>query len=300
MKKNTGKIFTKIKENQIFFLNLPMLIYLSLVLVGPMIWGIGMSFTSKTIGGPAIFNGLSNFKNLLSDPEYISSILNTLKYTVGSLIGKVFFGTIMALALNRDFKGKNIVRALLMIPWALPNIVVVLNWKLIFSATGGVANHLLKLMGLISSDVVWFGSPQLSMFIIVLANVWRGTPFFGISILAKLQTIPKEYYEAAEVDGASRFQQFIHITLPEIKDVLLLSTLMSSIWTMNEFETVWLLTGGGPAGTTQVMNVFSYKTAMTRMQLGKGMAVSVLALPVFILIISKLSKKMIGENKYEK
>ncbi len=297
MKKMASRIKNIVKENQVFFLNAPMLIYLFLVLVAPMLWGIGLSFTNKTIGGPASFNGLSNFKSLLTDPEYLNSILNTIKYTFFSLIGKVIFGTIMALALNRKFKGRNLVRALLMIPWALPNIVVVLNWKLIFSSAGGVANHILNLLGIVNGEVVWFGSAGLAMIIIVLANIWRGTPFFGISILAKLQTIPQEYYEAAEMDGASKIHQFIHITLPEIKDVILLSTLMSSIWTMNEFETVWLLTGGGPSGTTQVMNVFSYVTAMTRMQLGKGMAVSVIALPIFILIIAKLSKKMLGENK---
>lgn len=276
--------------------NAPLVIYLLCVLAGPIIWGISLSFTDKTIGGDATFIGLQNYIKLLGDKEYLRSILNTLSFTFFSILGKMFFGVLMALALNINFKGRNIVRALLLIPWTLPNIVAVLNWRWIFSSTGGIANHLLKTLGLIDKDLVWFGSAGLAMVTIIVANVWRGTPFFGISILAKLQTIPKDYYEAAAIDGANIWQQFWYVTLPQIKDVIMLSTLMSTIWTLNEFESVWLLTGGGPNGSTQVMNVFSYKTAMTSMQLGKGIAVSILAMPILILLIHMLSKKMIDND----
>lgn len=279
-----------------YMVNAPLIIYLLCVLVGPMIWGVSLSFTNKTIGGSAEFNGLSNYISLLKNPEYRLSILNTVKFTVFSIAGKAFFGVLMALALNVEFRGRNLVRALLLIPWTLPNIVAVLNWRWIFSATGGIANYLLKSVHLIDKDLVWFGSAGLAMATIIVANVWRGTPFFGISVLAKLQTIPNDYYEAAAIDGATLWQKFRYITLPEIKDVLLLSTLMSTIWTINEFESVWLLTGGGPNGSTQVMNVFSYKTAMKSMQLGKGIAVSILAMPVLILLINLLSRKMLGND----
>lgn len=276
--------------------NAPLIIYLLCVLVGPMIWGVSLSFTDKTIGGGAEFNGLANYISLLKNPEYRMSIWNTVKFTVFSIAGKAFFGVLMALALNVEFKGRNLVRALLLIPWTLPNIVAVLNWRWIFSATGGIANYLLRSLHLIDKDLVWFGSAGLAMGTIIVANVWRGTPFFGISVLAKLQTIPNDYYEAASIDGATLWQKFRYITFPEIKDVLMLSTLMSTIWTINEFESVWLLTGGGPNGSTQVMNVFSYKTAMKSMQLGKGIAVSILAMPVLILLINVLSRKMLGND----
>lgn len=154
----------------------------------------------------------------------------------------------------------------------------------------------MKSAGLIEKDIVWFGTATLALITIVIANVWRGTPFFGISILAKLQTIPDDYYEAAKIDGAGVFQRFFYITLPQIKDTLLLSTLMSCIWTINEFETVWLMTGGGPNGSTQVMNVYSYKTAMASMQLGKSIAVSVLAMPVFLILIHFISKKTLNNE----
>lgn len=278
-------------------INVPLIVYLCCVLVFPVCWGIYISFTNKTIGGDASFIGLRNYERLLKDPEYIRSIVNTLKFTVISILAKTLLGTAMAMALNVDFKGRNICRALLMIPWTLPNIVVVYNWRWIFDANSGIANHLLKSLGLIDKNLVWFGSAGLAMLTIIIANVWRGTPFFGISILAKLQTISDSYYEAAQIDGANALQRFLYVTLPEIKDVIILSAMMSTIWTINEFETVWLLTGGGPNGSTEVMNVYSYKTAMRSMQLGRGIAVSVLALPVFILLISLLIRRMLPEEE---
>lgn len=279
-----------------YAVNAPLIIYLLCVLAGPIIWGVSLSFTDKVIGGDAVFIGFRNYMELLTDKEYLHSIANTLGFTFCSIVAKCFFGILMALALNIDFRGRNVVRALLLIPWTLPNIVAVLNWRWIFSSTGGVANYVLKSLHLINSDLVWFGSAGLAMLTIIIANVWRGTPFFGISILAKLQTIPKDYYEAAAIDGANMWQRFRYVTLPQIKDVIMLSTLMSTIWTLNEFETVWLMTGGGPNGSTQVMNVFSYKTAMTSMQLGKGIAVAVLSMPVLIILINILSKKMLDQN----
>lgn len=256
-----------------------------------------MSFTNKTIGNPASFIGLKNYARLLGDPEYRRAILNTVFFTFISIAVKTVLGMLMALALNQKFKGRNAARALLMIPWTLPNIVVVYNWRWIFNSTGGIANHILKSLHIIDSDIIWFGSAGLAFATIIIANVWRGTPFFGVSILAKLQTIPKDYYEAADIDGANLWQKFRHITLPEVKDVTILSALMSTIWTINEFETVWLLTGGGPNGTTEVMNVYSYKTAMRSMMLGRGIAVAVLAMPILMILIGILTRRMLPEDE---
>lgn len=285
-------------ENRFAYLvNAPMIIYLACFLAFPMVWGLYMSFTNKTIGNPASFVGFKNYIRLLGDAEYRRSILNTVFFTAVSILVKTVLGMLMALSLNQKFKGRNIARALLMIPWTLPNIVVVYNWRWIFNSTGGIANYILKSLHITNTDIIWFGSTGLAMTTIIVANVWRGTPFFGVSILAKLQTIPKDYYEAAEIDGAGLWQKFRHITLPEVKDVTILSALMSTIWTINEFETVWLLTGGGPNGTTEVMNVYSYKTAMRSMMLGRGIAVAVLAMPVLMILISILTRRMLPEGE---
>lgn len=285
-------------ENRFAYLvNAPMIIYLACFLAFPMVLGLYMSFTNKTIGNPASFVGFKNYIRLLGDAEYRRSILNTVFFTAVSILVKTVLGMLMALSLNQKFKGRNIARALLMIPWTLPNIVVVYNWRWIFNSTGGIANYILKSLHITNTDIIWFGSAGLAMATIIVANVWRGTPFFGVSILAKLQTIPKDYYEAAEIDGAGLWQKFRHITLPEVKDVTILSALMSTIWTINEFETVWLLTGGGPNGTTEVMNVYSYKTAMRSMMLGRGIAVAVLAMPVLMILISILTRRMLPEGE---
>ena len=280
-----------------YIVNAPMIIYLACFLAFPMIWGLYMSFTNKTIGNPASFVGLKNYIRLLGDPEYRRSILNTVFFTAISIAVKTVLGMLMALSLNQKFKGRNVARALLMIPWTLPNIVVVYNWRWIFNSTDGIANHIFKSLHITNSDIIWFASTGLAMTTIIVANVWRGTPFFGVSILAKLQTIPKDYYEAAEIDGAGLWKKFRYITLPEVKDVTILSALMSTIWTINEFETVWLLTGGGPNGTTEVMNVYSYKTAMRSMMLGRGIAVAVLAMPILMILISILTRRMLPENE---
>lgn len=277
--------------------NLPLMVFLGAVLVFPLAWGICMSFTNKMIGGEAHFTGFKNYEKLIGDPEYRRSIVNTVKFTALSIALKCVLGMFMALALNQSFRGRNAVRALLMIPWTLPNIVVVYNWRWIFNPSGGIANHILKSLHLIDRDLVWFGSAGLALFTVVVANVWRGTPFFGVSILAKLQTISRDYYEAADIDGANLFQKFRYITFPEVKDVTILSALMSTIWTINEFETVYLLTGGGPNGATEVMNVYSYKTAMRSMMLGRGIAVAVLAMPVLMLLIGLLTRRMLPEEK---
>ena len=277
-----------------FLISTPMFLYIGIMLVYPVLWGISLSFTNKTIGGHATFTGLDNYIKLLQDSQFLKSLLNTCIYTTFSILGKLLFGIIMALTLNIDMRGRNLVRALLIIPWTLPNIVAVLNWRWIFADTGGIANHILKLLGVINEDLIWLGDANLAMLAVIIVNVWRGTPFFGLSILAKLQTIPTDLYEAAEIDGSSIFQKFKYITLPAILDVMLLTSLVSSIWTINEFESVWLLTGGGPSGATELISIYSYRTAMTSMLLGRGVAISVMVMPVLILLIYFVSKMMLS------
>lgn len=279
-----------------YLVSAPIFLYIGIVLMIPICWGVYISFTDKMIGGQEQWIGFKNYIALLQDSTFRRSVLNTVIYTVFSTLGKLVFGMIMALVLNFSFRGRNVARALMIIPWTLPNIVAVLNWRWIFSDTGGVANYILQQLHLIDHNLVWLGDTTLAMLAVLVANIWRGSPFFGISILARLQTIPKDYYEAAEIDGASTLQKFFSITLPSIADVTLLTALVSTIWTINEFESVWLLTGGGPSGATEVIGVFSYRTAMTNMQLGKGVAVSLLAMPVLLVLIALVSRKMLKEE----
>lgn len=274
-----------------YLLNIPMLLYICTIMLFSLIWGIYLSFTNKMIGSTPSWVGLKNYIYLLKTPAYVSSIKITLKFTVTAIALKLVIGTIQALVLNVPFKGKNLVRAMLLIPWSIPMITAALNWRWIFAGTGGAANYLLKVLGLIDKNKNWLGEPGLAFFVIVFVDVWRGTPFFGTSILARLQNIPKVYYEAAEIDGANKIQQFFKITLPNIKNTLLVTTVISTIWTLNSFGFIWNLTGGGPNHTTELMNVYSYLTAMSNRQLGRGLAVSIMALPVLLILIQIVSSQ---------
>lgn len=273
-----------------FFLLLPVVLYLACILFFPLGWGIFYSFTNKVIGADAIFTGLTNYKYLLTNPNFLSSVKVTILYTIVAIVLKTVLGIFLALLLNMEFRGRSLVRALLLIPWTLPNLVAVLNWKWMFANQGGAINGILSSLGLIDKNVLFLSTAVSAFICIVIVNVWRGVPFFGISILSKLQTIPADLYEAASIDGANGVQKFLHITLPSIKDITLLSALVSTIWTINDFESIWLLTGGGPNGKTAVITVFSYTTAMQSMQIGRAVAVSVLAMPVLILLISLITK----------
>jgi multiple sugar transport system permease protein len=268
----------------------PAFLYLLLLLFFPLLWGITFSFSNKVIGADAVFTGLTNFKNLITNLNFLNSVKATLIFTVFAIFFKTLFGIFMALLLNMQFKGRSLIRALLLIPWTLPNLVAVLNWKWIFANQGGALNGILSSLGLINENIIWLATATSAFVCIIVANVWRGVPFFGITILSKLQTIPIEWYEAASIDGASRLQKFFYITLPSIKDITLLSALVSTIWTINDFETIWLLTGGGPNGKTAVITVFSYTTAIQSMQIGRALAVSVLAMPILILLISQITR----------
>lgn len=285
------------KEKRLaLLLIIPVMIYLLIAMGFPLGWGIYESFTNKIIGAPAVFTGLKNYINLLKNQDFLSSVKVTVLYTICAIFFKTVFGIGLSLVLNLKFKGRNLVRALLILPWTLPNLVSVLNWKWIFANQGGALNGLLSALGLIDKNVLWLSTAGAAFVSIVVVNVWRGVPFFGISILSKLQTIPEDLYEAASIDGASTIQKFFSITLPSIKDITLLSALVSTIWTINDFESIWLLTGGGPNAKTAVITVFSYTTAMQSMQIGKAVAVSVLAMPVLILLILMITKVSTEDN----
>ena len=279
-----------------WILVLPAFLYLFLVLAFPLGWSITLSFTDKVVGAAADYLGLDNYKDLLSNPDFLKALKNTFVFTAGAMAAKVFFGVILALLMNMNFRGRTLVRALLIIPWTLPNIVSVLNWKWIFTTNGGAINTLLKAMGLIEKNIVWTATPALAMFVVIFVNVWRGSPFIGISVLSKLQTIDQSYYEAAEIDGANAMQRFMYVTFPAIAETLKVATMVSTIWTINEFELVWILTGGGPSWSTQLLSIFSYKTVLTYRKIGLASAVSVVLMPVLLLLISRISRLRDNES----
>jgi multiple sugar transport system permease protein len=281
-----------------YLLLLPLFIVLFGLLAYPIATALGITLQDKTIGMPGKFIGLENYRQLLfEDPIFWRVVQNTFIFTAGSITLKAILGMGMALVLNRPLPMRGVFRGLLLLPWVAPTVVTTLSWRWILDMMG-VLNYLAMGVGIMKMPVPWLARYGTALISLIMVNAWRGFPFFGVSLLAGLQTIPPELYEAAEVDGASPWQRFWHITLPSIRTVLLVVTTLSTIWTFNDFAIVWLLTRGGPINATDVFATYTYKLGMVTDRLGYGEAVSVILAPVLIVIILILSPLMLrGESE---
>ena len=275
----------------------PVLIYLLLLQAYPLVSAVLTSLTDKRIGTDGQFVGLENYIELANDPLFLRAVVNSILFTFGAIVFKLLLGLIMAMVLNQPLPLRYLWRALLFIPWTIPTIITVLTFRWMYSPTGGVFNHLLLSSGAIDFPVDWLGRPTNALISVIIVNIWRGTPFFGISLLGALQSIPNAWYEAAQIDGASRFQQFRFITLPSIRNVAILVTLVSTIWTLNDFQIIWVLTRGGPANSTQVFATLTYTEAFLNLELGRAIAISVFSIPILIVLIGWATNQIIGREE---
>lgn len=272
-----------------YLLLLPLLLVVIAMLAYPLSYAISLTFQKKAVGLPGEFVGLANYGRLIfDDPIFPKLIRNTAIYAGVSVLLKTIVGLGMALILNEPIKGRTLFRGLLMIPWVLPQAVVALNWKWILNSTG-VLNYVLVNTGILDRYVPWLSTPNLAMVGLILVNVWANFPFFGINFLAAMQTIPRDLYEAAEVDGASAWQRFIHVTLPGLRQIMLVLGILSTIWTWNMFTHVWLLTAGGPADNTHLFATYAYQVGLTGQGLGYAATVSVVFMPILAIAVGILS-----------
>jgi ABC-type sugar transport system permease subunit len=254
-------------------------------LVGyPFFYAIYISFTDAVVGNAGHWIGFANFAYLAQNPSFISSILNTIILVLVTDGLKLLIGLGLALLVNQHFRARGVVRSFLMLPWAMPGFVAFLTWRLLYLPIGGGLSIALQSIGINIGIVDWLGQRPTALPSVIVATIWRGFPFWFISILAGLQAIPKELYEAATVDGANRWQQFWAVTFPGIRLVIIVTALLSSIWTANSFENVWLLTQGGPSDATMVFPVLAYFGMQTQ-RIGEAAAVSVATLPVLIILV---------------
>ena len=211
-------------------------------------------------------------------------------YTISTVFLKMLLGVILALLLNQDIPCRNLVRGLILMPWIVPTSLSVLTWLWMFDSLFSVVNYILLGAGLISKKIPWLGDPFWAMVSVVIVNTWRGLPFFAVSFLAGLMTIPRELYEAAEVDGALRFRQFWHITLPLLQPVIAVVVLFSTIWTFADFQIVYILTHGGPINATQIFATMAYDVALVAGRIGEGSAISLFLFPALLVIIILMLK----------
>lgn len=260
-----------------------------LIIAGLVLYPVGhaavLSFTRKVLGQPARFVGLRNYAVIVQDPVFWQTTVNTLLFTFVSLAFKAAIGVGLALLLNLPFRGRRAARALMVLPWAVPILVTALVWRWLLDDSNGLINNLLLHLGVLSRPIPWLASIDWALPAVIAVNIWRGVPFFTVNILAGLQGIDRSLYEAAAVDGASWRQQLRHVTLPGIRLVLLVTALLSTIWTFNEFQQVWVMTAGGPAHSTEVVSTLAYYMGIRSMRLDQGAAVSLIFLPALVALI---------------
>jgi ABC-type sugar transport systems, permease components len=275
-------------------LMIPIVVVIFIIMGLPFLRAIYWSFTDKVIGSKEHFIFFKNYTKLFSDAVYWKSLKNTLIYTTGCILAKLLFGLLWAVVLNQNFKGKAFFRTALLIPWALPGMVAAMTFRWMYDSTYGIINSVLIHLGIISLPIAWLSNPKIVLFSAMIVNIWRGIPFFMFSILGEMQTLDKQVYEAATVDGAGIFKQFRYITLPSISNVLKVTTLLSTIWTFNDFENVWLVTGGGPLYASSVISTYTYDTAFIQNSFGRALSVATSVIPILILmmlVFSKFAKK---------
>ena len=261
----------------------PALVLLLVFVAYPFVYGIWLSVTDTTIGNPGDFVGVQNFWNLLNDDIFRLTVRNTFEYTAVACLFKFVFGLGMAVVLNNRFPLKRVVRAAVLLPWIVPTVFGTLAWLWMFDSTFSVVNWVLKQVNL--KGPIWLGAGHWPMISLIIVNVWRGTPFFGICFLAGMQTIPEDLYEAATVDGASGWRKFWGITFPLLIPVTTVVMLLSIILTFADFQLIYVLTRGGPANSTNVFGTLAYWIGISAGQLGVGAAISLTMFPVLAIVI---------------
>ena len=272
-----------------YMLVAPAVIVLLAITVYPLIYNVWNSFHNDVVtsGLPPTWSGLANYKRIFTDNLFVPSLVRTLGFTVISVAIETLIGLGLALALNRAFRGRGLVRAAVFIPWAVPTVVSAQLWKEMFDPQGGFVNYVLTFLHLPGAHTTWLAGTWTSWAAILVADAWRNTPFMAIVLLAGLQVIPRDIYEAATVDGASPWQAFRRLTLPLLKPALLVALIFRTLSSFLIFDVVYNMTQGGPGTSTTVLSYLDYQAFLVQFDFGYGGAVSV-ALVLFALVIAAM------------
>lgn len=278
-----------------YLLVLPACLLIIGLVAYPFFFAIYISFTDRIIGATGEWVGLANFRRLAQWSSFTRAVQNTVMLVVVTDILKLIIGLGLALILNERIRGRGFFRIIVLLPWAMPGFIAFLTWRLLFQPIGGGVNLVLHELGLHETGIIdWLGNSDTAMPAVIIATVWRAFPFWCISFLAALQSVPEDLYEAAKLDGASAFRRFWDVTLPTIRPVIYVVVLLSSIWTANSFENVWIMTQGGPSDATMLFPVLAY-FGMQSQRIGEAAAVSVSLIPALMLLVF-VATKLMQEN----
>jgi ABC-type sugar transport system permease subunit len=250
-----------------------------LVAICPLAWTIWESLHLHDLRMPwrgEPFVGLMNYREILGAPRFWTSLTHTLVFTVGTVVPELVLGTLVALTLNQAFRGRGVVRTLVLLPWAIPTVVTALLWRFLFDGTAGIANVALVGVGLLDRPLVWFADAAAAWVPIILADVWKTTPFVALLVLAGLQNIDATLYEAARIDGAGAWQRFRHVTLPLLKPAILVALIFRTLDAFRVFDLIYVMTGGGPGTATEPVALYTFAALLQHLRFGYGSALSVL------------------------
>lgn len=285
MSKRKARKFKRAAEPYLYLS--PALIFLCLLMLIPMISVIGYSFQESAILRPdTSFVGLKNYKAVFNDAIFWQSLWHTLYFTMMSVIFHMTIGLAFALMLNSQRINptlRSILRVLYILPWLFTAVIIAVIWRLILDPNG-VVNSLLMALNIIDTKIEWFSSPRTALHAVTVANIWAGYPLFMVSLLAGLQGIPKDLYEAADIDGANGLQKLIYITIPQLMPIIVSIALLDFIWTMQVFPLIWMTTGGGPIYATEVLSTYTYKLAFAKYDMSQAAASAVIVLIISLSV----------------
>lgn len=291
-----GFSLTALKERAVGYgFILPAVITLILLLLYPFGYGIYISFFKTNLINKWNFVGLENYADVLVDPDFLTSMRITVIFTVCVVIGHFVLGFLFALMLNRDMKGRTVFRAILLLPWLFPEVVIANLWKWIFNPSMGLLNSVLVNAGILDEPMSWLGSPKWALAVVIFVCIWKGYPLVMIQLLAGLQTVSRDILEAATIDGATGWQAFWRVTLPSMKSTLTVTLILDVVWWFKHVTMIWLLTQGGPNGATNTISVDIYKRAFEFFDFGPSSAIAVIVFVICVLI-SVVQRRMLRDD----
>jgi multiple sugar transport system permease protein len=266
----------------------PALIATSTVVFIPVLVTLWMSLHRFVLFEPRTtpFIGLANYAAVIADPTFWASLARSLVWIVGGVSLQFSLGFAAALLLNRRFAWRGLARGLIVIPWALPSVIIGLIWTWMLDFNLGVINTLLVRLGLFAHPIAWLAQPDTAMIAVILALTWQGFPFFAVTLLAGLQGIPREHYEAASIDGAGAFGSFRHVTLPGLAPVMATALLLRMIWVANSLDLIFIMTGGGPGTATETLPLYAFLKAWTGLDYGYGSALAVMLTLLLLAVVA--------------
>lgn len=284
-----------------FFLLLPALLLVGGIIIYPILNAVYTSFFyyNMTDFKNIHFVGLQNYLDVWKDEAFLASLGNTVRWVAITVAFQFVFGLLLAVLLNRPFRGRGIVRSISFIPWVTPSVVIALIWSWIYNGNFGILNVLLRRLGVLQENIAWLSNAKVVLYSEIVTMIWQGLPFFTIMILASFQTVPDTLYEAADVEGASEWKKFCCITWPHILPTVVTTMLLRIIWVFNNVDVLYLMSGGGPGYSSMTLSLNAYIKAQKSLNFGYGSTIAVYGTIIILFFMSiyiNVTNKMKGED----